>query len=106
MKLAPYGIAQQTRPDLSPLMIFVDSQPADDHDRHRIWHVAPDTARRFRMRHNSANRQGIIAGDMLAGANDVGARSATLLVLQRPPPQPVVKRRLSAVELREIVLRA
>jgi hypothetical protein len=100
-----YRIAQQRGPDLSPLKVIVDSQAADDHDRHRIGHVAPDPARRFRMGHG-ANRQGIIADHLLAGADYVGARSTAFLILERPPSQPFVEGRLSAIELREIVIRA
>src|SRR5208337_2329784 len=91
-------------PDLFPLVIFVDSQPADDHDRHRIGHVAPDTAWSSSMRYG-ANRQDVVADHMRSGADHVGARSAAFFILQRTATQPVVERRLSAGELREIVVR-
>jgi hypothetical protein len=55
---------------------------------------------------HGANRQGIIAHNILPGAHHVRTRSAAFLVLQRPPSQPVVERRLSAFELGELVIPA
>ena len=100
-----HGIAQEGRPDLSPLKIFVDGQPSNNHNRHGVGHVAPHAARRFRMGHG-ANRQGIVANYLPSGADHVGAGSAAFLVLQCAPAEPVVERRLSAGEFREIVFGA
>jgi hypothetical protein len=55
---------------------------------------------------HGANRQGIIADNLLSGADYVRSRSAAFLILEGPPSQPFVEGRLSAIELREIVIRA
>src|SRR5208282_4213876 len=86
-------------------MIFVDSEPPDDHDRHRVGHIAPDAARRFRQCYG-ANRQGIIADHLPPGADHVRTRSTAFLIVRRSPSQPVVQRRLSAIKFREVVIRA
>ena len=65
-----HGIAQQARSDPSALEMFVDGQPADDHDRHRLRHVAPDAARGFRVR-DGAYCQCMIADYLLPGADHV-----------------------------------
>jgi len=75
----------------------MDSEPAEDHDRHRIGHVALDSTRRFRA-HYGADRESIIADYFLTDANHIGSRSAALLILQCSPSQPLIERSLSAVE--------
>src|SRR5260370_25484132 len=98
-------MAQQARADLFAMIIFVDSQSSDNHDRHGLRHVALDVARGFCMRRR-ANRESIIADYLLAGADHISTRRSALLVWHGPPSQPLVQRRLSAIEFREIVFRA
>jgi hypothetical protein len=100
-----YGVAQQSGPDFFALKILVDGEASDDHDGNGIGHISPDAAWCFGMGYG-ANRQGVVADNVLPGADDIGTRSAALFILKRPPPQPVVERGLAALEFGEIVIGA
>ena len=96
---AQYGITEETRPDLFPLIVLMDGQPTDDHDWYWIRHVTPNTTRCVRMCY-STHSKGIIANHLLSSADHIGTRSTTFLILQRSPTQPVVQRRLATLESR------
>jgi hypothetical protein len=75
----------------------INREPAYDHYGHGIGHVAPDAARRAGVRDRSYSQR-VIGDHSQAGANDIGAGCAALLVLQGSAPQPVIQSRLAASE--------
>ena len=74
---AQYGITQKSWPDLFPLIVLMDGQPADDHDWHRIWHVAPNTTWRMHVCYGTHSK-GMIADHVLSSADQIGAREREL----------------------------
>ncbi len=96
---AKKGIAQEARAKASPVQSLVDGQPANDHDRDGIGHIAADAAGRVPM-HDSAVGEAVIGNDLISLANNVSARSAGQFVPERPAPEPFVENWSAAIERR------
>ena len=67
-------------PIFFPLMVLVNCQATDDHDRHWVRHVAPNAARRMGVGYG-ADSKSIIAGHLVPSTDHVGTRSAAFLIL-------------------------
>src|SRR5207302_3675230 len=98
-----YRIAQQRDSDSLSLTIFMNGEPPKYHHRHWIWHVALDLSRGTGVG-NRSHCQRIVADDSSPSANHIGARCATLLVLECPATKPVIQRGLAAFKIGNAVL--
>src|SRR5439155_11297279 len=81
----------------------MNGEPPKYHHRHWIWHVALDLSRGTGVG-NRSHCQRIVADDSSPSANHIGARCATLLVLECPATKPVIQRGLAAFKIGNAVL--
>ena len=97
-------ISQHSPAQPMSLKRAVHSQPANYHQGNWIGHVAPYAARCSRVGYG-ARCKTIVCDYPVSriGANNVCSRSTACLVSQRTATQPIIKRRLTAVESCEIV---
>src|SRR5438067_5927250 len=96
-------VAQECRAEALSLISAIDSQPSQNHYRHRIWHVTSDPARCFPVRH-CTNCQGVVCNHRSANTKHVSSRRAACLVCERPLAQPVIEKFFSAVKTGNVVL--
>ncbi|CRI67822.1 hypothetical protein THIOKS1850022 [Thiocapsa sp. KS1] len=85
------GIAEQSDAEAPSLPGPIDGQAPQDRHRNGVGHVAPDAPGRFPQRQR-ARGQTVIPDHRPFSRNDVGARSATDLIVPGAANQPLVKR--------------
>jgi len=92
-------VLEQGGAQVQTLRPAIDREPGENHDRHRIRHVASHAARCELVR-NGAGRHGVVTADLAAlVGDDEGAARAAGLVGQRPALEPVIEHGLAAREV-------
>jgi len=94
------GIPKQSLAKTLPLPSTIHSQPAQDHDRNRFRHIAPDSSRHFHAL-DASRGQGIIPGDGMPGGDDERAGSTGRFIAQRLSGQPGIEDINAAIKFRQ-----
>jgi len=95
-------ILQKRRTDSTPLKFEIDGKPPNHHHRNGVGHIPLHTARSIPVRRRACGQR-IIAYNLPPDADDIAPGCAAFLIVKRPALEPVVKLRLTASKLREIL---
>ncbi len=102
---AQQRILKQGSADPSVLVIAIDSEPCEDEDGHgSLGRLPLQQSLRCTIWLNLANRQRVIADDMIPFAGYEGARRAGSLGVSGMAMEPVVQRIFLAAKVAEVVL--
>ena len=92
-------VLEQAGAQVQSLRPAIDREPGENHDRHRVRHVASHAARCELVR-NGTGRHGVVTADVAVRiGDDEGAARAASLVGQCPALEPVIEHGLAALEV-------